>query len=534
MKIITKLTAIILTFTLAFTAQTIYAIDKEARIDHVEHYGGTGNDQHRSVIEDNGSYVAIGQSDSNDFNLQGMNKGLFDATIVAYNPDFSIKWKQNYGGSNEDYFRDITLDQDGYVAVGYSNSTNGDLQGLNKGSWDAVIVKYNKEGTIVWNKTFGGSYTDYFFSIATTPDGYIAVGQSSSTNQDLQGLNKGSFDGIIVKYDKDGNVIWNHNFGGNMLDRFYHVKVTEDGYIVVGNAGSNDQDLQGKNMGLQDAIIVKYDTDGNVVWNQNFGDTQNDYFYSVIPADTGYVAVGSVEDPTNSNLPNASVVKYDHNGNLVWDTSFGGSGSDIFYSLENTLGGYLIVGTSNSTNGNLEGLNKGNYDATIARFGTMGELLWNQNFGGSNYDAFFSVIPNSNGYTGAGYSTSKDKELLGLNYGRQDAIITNFRVPFEAFVHYSTQEPTKDPVTVTITTTEPIQTPKGWTKIDDTTFTKVYTENVIEDVLLQTLDGRERHVSVNVGNIIQEASQNLLLSILLLLLLAIMIMVLYYEDTKNC
>ena len=172
-----------------------------------------------------------------------------------------------FGGSSSERFYDVTTTNDGYIAVGYSDSLDGDLQGLNKGITDSIIVKYDLEGNVVWKKTFGGSKYDYFSKISVTADGYIVVGSSFSTDGDLNGLNKGQYDAIIVKYDRNGNVVWKKTFGGSLDDGYSNITTVTDGYVVVGSAISINGDLTGVNSG-QKAIIVKHDLSGNIVWKK--------------------------------------------------------------------------------------------------------------------------------------------------------------------------------------------------------------------------------------------------------------------------
>ena len=229
---------------------------------------------------------------------------------------------KNYGGSGSDYFQSIERTSDGgYVAVGYSRSSDGDLTG-NKGNDDFVIAKFDGNGNKVWVKNYGGSSIDVLRSVKETSDGgYVAVGYSQSSDGDLTG-NKGDYDFVIAKFDSDGNKVWIKNYGGSSVDIFYSLDSTKDGgYVAVGYSLSSDRDLT-ENKGSSDFVIAKFDGNGNKMWIKNYGGSNYDYFNSV---------------------------------------------------QETSDGGYVAVGYSNSPNGDLSG-NKGGNDFIIAKFSEEGEL----------------------------------------------------------------------------------------------------------------------------------------------------------------
>ena len=121
------------------------------------------------------------------------------------------------GGSNSItilFIKSVQETSDGgYVAVGYSQSSNGDLKG-NKGQDDFVIAKFDSNGNKVWIKNYGGNNAEIFSSLDSTSDeGYVAVGYSQSSDGDLTG-NKGYRDFVIAKFDGNGNKIWIKNYGG--------------------------------------------------------------------------------------------------------------------------------------------------------------------------------------------------------------------------------------------------------------------------------------------------------------------------------
>jgi hypothetical protein len=179
-------------------------------------------------------------------------------------------WKKNFGGSGEDLYRSVTAAPDGLVAVGESQSSSfggGDWEGVEgKGGEDAIIVKYDHSGNGVWKKHLGGGDDDYFESVTAAPDGFVAVGFSfpySFGSGDWAGIaGKGWLDAIIVKYDHSGNLVWKKNFGGSDDDYYYSVTAAPDGFVAVGYSWPNSfggGDWTGvESKGWYDAIIVKY------------------------------------------------------------------------------------------------------------------------------------------------------------------------------------------------------------------------------------------------------------------------------------
>ena len=93
----------------------------------------------------------------------------------------------------------------GYVAAGTSSSDDGDLPGNNGGS-DAIIAKFDQDGNLTWVKSIGGSGDDIFYPVTPSSNGgYLAAGWSNSNDGDVPG-NHGGYDAIIAKFDQDGNL----------------------------------------------------------------------------------------------------------------------------------------------------------------------------------------------------------------------------------------------------------------------------------------------------------------------------------------
>lgn len=175
---------------------------------------------------------------------------------------------KNFGGTDsEKFYRTIVLSDGSIIASGSSLSIDGDLTGLNKGISDAIIVRYDNNGNLIWNKNFGGTDYDRFYGMDNTSDGgIILAGYSRSNDIDLPGMNRGSYDGIIVKCDILGDVIWKKSFGGTGTEVFFDIGGTsDDGYLIAGYSSSSNYDMSGLQNGFFDAILIKIDSVGNWV-----------------------------------------------------------------------------------------------------------------------------------------------------------------------------------------------------------------------------------------------------------------------------
>jgi len=277
-----------------------------------ENFGGIYPEKYIDVTETaDGGCIAVGYSFEESFgngNWEGVaGQGNGDAIIAKYDGTGNIVWKKNFGGeSSEDFTAVATTADGGYIAVGQADTDSfgsGNWVGVTgQGYGDAIIVKYDESGNVQWRKSFGGTNFDLYNDVYATNDGgCIVVGNSSELSfgsGDLNGLEgKGEEDAIIVKYDASGNVVWKNNFGGAKADYYYAVTEAADGgYIAAGNAdmGSfGNGDWAGHvGKGNTDAIIVKYDDSGNVIWKSTFGGIGDDYFSGAATTTNGYVSVG--------------------------------------------------------------------------------------------------------------------------------------------------------------------------------------------------------------------------------------------------
>ncbi|MCF8293672.1 MAG: hypothetical protein K9I70_07660, partial [Chitinophagaceae bacterium] len=323
----------------------------------------------------------------------------------------TIQWQKCLGGSSWEQAMSINQTVDGgYIVAGYSASNDGDVTG-NHGSADYWVVKLNSTGVVQWQKSLGGSGDDAAFSVQQTADsGYIVAGWSASNDGDVTG-NHGYADYWVVKLTATGVIQWQKSLGGTGSDYPYSIQQTADsGYIVAGYSYSTDGDVTG-NHGSADYWVVKLNSTGVVQWQKSLGGTGGDGAYSIQQtADSGYIVAGGSEsndgDVTgNHGSADYWVVKLNSTGVVQWQKSLGGSGDDAANSIQQTAdSGYIVAGYSTSNDGDVTG-NHGSGDYWVVKLNSTGVVQWQKSLGGSGDDAANSIQQTADsGYIVAGGS----------------------------------------------------------------------------------------------------------------------------------
>ena len=170
--------------------------------------------------------------------------GSDDYLIAKLDSLGNIQWQKYFGGTADDRASSVQQTSDGgYIVVGSTNSSNTNVT-ANNGSWDYWVIKLNNLGDLQWEKALGGSSHDFAESLQQTSDGgYVVCGYTSSTNGMITG-NHGDVDFWIVKLNSLGFVSWQKTLGGTITDWGRSIQQTTDGgFIVTGNARSNNNNV---------------------------------------------------------------------------------------------------------------------------------------------------------------------------------------------------------------------------------------------------------------------------------------------------
>jgi len=354
--------------------------------------------------------------------------------IAKVSKSGSIEWQKSFGGTADEVCYAIQQTADGgYIAAGSGSSPDGDVSGTN-GQYDFWIVKLTASGNITWKKSLGGTNQDEAYSIAQTSDGgYIVAGYTRSNDGDVSG-NHGGADYWVVKLSSTGTMEWQRSLGGSDFDYAQSVKQTADGgYIVAGLSRSNDGDISA-NKGGSDYWIAKLASDGTLQWQKSIGGTYDDDAYSVLQASDGnYIVAGTSVISSlvaKDHRWDYKIVKLSASGDMIWQKNFGGTGDDAAASIQETSGGgYIIAGSTLSSDGDVIGAHSTNPDAWIIQLSSSGDILWQRCLGGSNNDIAPAAQQTADGgYIVAGTSNSTDGDVV-INHGASDMWIVKLGVP---------------------------------------------------------------------------------------------------------
>lgn len=394
----------------------------QVNIEWEKSLGGSDHDIPYAITEGHdGGPLIVGNSWSSDGDVDS-NYGVGDFWLVKMDKNGKLLWQKNLGGQESEEAKSIQKTKDGgYIIAGLSASTDGDLK-QNFGSYDYWIVKLDNKGNIKWQKTLGGRAPDHAQAIQQTKDdGYIVAGYTNSANG-LISHNNGRTDYWIIKLDKKGEMEWEKSFGTPQIDKAVAIKQTAKGnYLVAGFTYSEEK--------KEDYFILKLDKKGKLIWKKTLGGSFQDQSYDLeLTTDEGCIVVGSsksTDGNVKSNKGNEDfwLTKLDQNGNLVWEQSYGGSGSDHAIAIKkNPNGGYIVVGSSMSRDQDIKSYKKNNVGSYwVISIDEQGELLWETSLGGSGFDQAKGLDFTKDGsFIVAGMSSSSDGNLSEKNKGGWD------------------------------------------------------------------------------------------------------------------
>ena len=299
--------------TIELIAMLIMKVLRERDIDHL--------DAINDIIDVSDGYIAVGVSDfSNSKTIDTKIYTYTDSTtkkktniianqskIAKYDKEYNLVWENTFENMYDSTYYSVIKVSDGYIAVG---SLVSKYEQIELNVRDALIVKYDLEGKEIWHKTYHVlSDTEFFKVIDDGDDNIVVIGQSIYENMEVGSHITGG--GIILRYDKAGNILAHNNYGGNKSGSFNDIIKVDDGYIICGKDAANygilikfkkDFDRDSKDTNL----ITK-----KLLWQRTYANTDNIGFTSmVLKGDTIYT-VGAINISNEKNEEGKDIFKYD-------------------------------------------------------------------------------------------------------------------------------------------------------------------------------------------------------------------------------
>ena len=266
-----------------------------------------------------------------------------DAAVIQVDSIGNMLWNMSFG----DKMLDETVEdigkrpEGGYVFSGHAEDWR-------TGTMEALLVSITPTGTVEWFRKYPHGLGSDAQSVIVLDDGYLLSGYTDVSHD-------GNFQGWLAKTNKNGEIIWDRNYGDTGSDAIHQaISAVDGGYLLVGEMTVNDQ-------GKSDVWVIHTDDSGYVIWEKHFGGSADDKgFYVSTPSSGGYLVTGWTES-YGAGKRDAWIIRLDKDGTPLWSKTVGGPKNDLGSSADEIPGGEIIVA------GLTDSYGAGMYDAMVAK-----------------------------------------------------------------------------------------------------------------------------------------------------------------------
>ena len=219
-------------------------------------------------------------------------------------------WERTWGGSDTDFGSGIALDGSGNVFITGITSSYG------AGNRDILVLKYDSSGTLLWEKTWGGSGDDWGSGIVLDGSGNLFITGLTES------YGAGEWDALLLKYDSSGNLLWNTTWGGSDSDHGSVIALdASENVVITGRTNSYGA-------GNGDVLVLKYDSSGNLLWYRTWGGSDYDFGAGIALDGSGNAFITGTTYSYGTSGYDGLLIKYDSSGNLLLNKTWGGAGHD--------------------------------------------------------------------------------------------------------------------------------------------------------------------------------------------------------------
>lgn len=250
---------------------------------------------------------------------------------------------------------------------------------------DAYLAKIDGNGTVLWERAYGGDRYDAANDVREVEGGGFVVAGLTTAMSPYDNI-----DTYLIRTDDAGNVLWERTYGGPYYDEGRSVRETQDGGFIVAGTGESD--------------LIKTDSEGILEWNRSFGQPSSPESESLVSLESarvisegGYILAGSVLSKTGDAVSSSGIlIKTDADRNPLWTATFPGQGASWFYSVEPTANGdYIAIGSTVKSPDLM--LMSGSSSIFLVRTDSQGNAIQKWSFNKEQYNEGRAAIPFENG-----------------------------------------------------------------------------------------------------------------------------------------
>jgi hypothetical protein len=284
-------------------------------------------------------------------------------------------WTHTWGGSADDRANSIAMDSNGNI---YST---GSTRSFGAGGADVLLLKYDPSGSLLWSKTWGGFADDNGIAIKVDGIGNVYVAGSTAS------FGAGWYDALLLKFDANGNLLWSRTWGGGSFEQAYDIALDASGNIYLA--------AESYSYGLS-AVLLKFSSNGDLLWTRTWkGPATYDATYSLDIDNAGNIYLAGISwDYSAGDHRSILLLKYDSQGNLVWNKNWTGPGNDEASGskvIRVDGGGNIYLASRTSSFG------AGDYDVLMLKLDNNGNLIWARTWGGAGYESGYGLAFDSAG-----------------------------------------------------------------------------------------------------------------------------------------
>ncbi|OSZ80977.1 hypothetical protein CAP36_06995 [Chitinophagaceae bacterium IBVUCB2] len=405
------------------------------------HYGGNNVDVPFSIkLTTDGGTIVVGYTDSRNGDVSAQpTRDYWDLWVLKLDKCGIIQWERSFGGTGYESARDVVQTSDGgYMVLGETNSTDGGVVAGFGGTKDIWLLKLTADGSLQWQKRFGGSGLDIGNHITLTPDGSFLIAASSSSNDgDIIGNHStGTYtDGVLLKINASGVLQWSRCYGGSKNEELFDIEIINGNIFAAGFTNSIDGDIPPSQKNY-DMWLLAIDGNGNKVFSKIYGGSQNDVAYTMTKGVDASLTLAGYSTSTDGDVSGARgsqdywIINVDLRGKLNWQKVLGGTDAEYAKTIiTDRDSGYIVGGVTYSNNGDVTG-SLGNGDFWTVKLSPSGNVTWQQNWGGSNNDHMRFMVRDTerDEYYLAGDSESGDGDFNNT-LGDADFAVIKLKIP---------------------------------------------------------------------------------------------------------